>query len=101
MKNNESLGNFISNNEIVSIEEIQKRIFTLRGTQVMLDEDLAKLYGVETKRLNEQVKRNIERFPESFMFQLTINEMNTLRSQFATSSWGKSLQWKLYFDFNF
>ena len=54
----------------------------------MLDRDLAELYGVETKRLNEQVKRNIERFPEDFMFQLTPNEFDNLKSQFATSSWG-------------
>ena len=54
----------------------------------MLDRDLAELYGVETKRLNEQVKRNIERFPEDFMFQLTSNEFDNLKSQIATSSWG-------------
>ena len=54
----------------------------------MLDEDLAELYGVETKRLNEQVKRNFERFPEDFMFQLNEIEFNDLKSQNATSSWG-------------
>ena len=62
--------------------KIEERIFTIRGKQVMIDKDLALLYGVETKRLNEQVKRNIERFPEDFMFQLTMEEC--LRSQFAT-----------------
>lgn len=68
----------------VAIEpsKIEERIFTIRGKQVMIDKDLALLYGVETKRLNEQVKRNIERFPEDFMFQLTMEEC--LRSQFAT-----------------
>ena len=73
--------------------KIEERIFTIRGKQVMIDKDLALLYGVETKRLNEQVKRNIERFPEDFMFQLTMEEYQIitrmdLRSQFATSSWG-------------
>ena len=62
--------------------KIEERIFTIRGKQVMIDKDLALLYGVETKRLNEQVKRNIERFPEDFMFQLTMEEC--LRSQIAT-----------------
>ena len=61
---------------------IEERIFSFRGKQVMIDRDLAMLYGVETKRLNEQVKRNIERFPEDFMFQLTYEECS--RSQFAT-----------------
>ena len=56
--------------------------------KVMLDRDLAELYGVETKRLKEQVRRNIERFPEDFMFELTKEEIKNLRSQFATSSWG-------------
>lgn len=61
-------------------------IRVIRGQQVMLDRDLAKLYGVETKRLNEQVKRNIERFPEDFMFQLTKEEFENWKSQFATSN---------------
>ena len=61
--------------------QIEERIFNIRGKQVMIDKDLALLYGVETKRLNEQVKRNIERFPEDFMFQLTQEEC--LRSQIA------------------
>ena len=69
-------------------EEIERKIVSIRGTQVMLDRDLAELYGVETKRLNEQVKRNIERFPEDFMFQLDKGELEILKSQFATSSWG-------------
>jgi hypothetical protein len=54
----------------------------------MLDKDLAELYGVETKRLKEQVRRNIERFPVDFMFELTRDEFNNLRSQIVTSSWG-------------
>jgi len=65
---------------------IHHRIYTLRGKQIMLDEDLAALYQVTTKRLNEQVKRNSERFPDDFMFQLTEKEYESLRSQIATSS---------------
>ncbi|UKT63198.1 ORF6N domain-containing protein [Pedobacter mucosus] len=61
------------------------KIYEIRGFKVMLDSDLAELYGVETKRLNEQIKRNIERFPEDFMFQLTEIEWQSLRSQIATS----------------
>ena len=64
---------------------IENKILMIRGQQVMLDRDLAELYGVETKRLNEQVKRNIERFPEEFMFQLTRNELELVKSQIATS----------------
>lgn len=75
----------MNNNEIVNNKEIQNRIFTIRGTHVMLDEDLANLYEVETKVLNQAVKRNIERFPEDFMFQLTEDEHNLLRSQIVTS----------------
>ena len=73
--------------------QIEERIFTIRGKQVMIDKDLALLYGVETKRLNEQVKRNIERFPEDFMFQLTLEEC--LRSQIATlnQAQGKHLKY--------
>ena len=73
---------------LVAVENIETRILTIRGEKVMLDADLAELYGVETKRLNEQVRRNIDRFPEDFMFQLTNKELANLRSQFATSSWG-------------
>ncbi|WP_069478646.1 ORF6N domain-containing protein [Sulfurospirillum halorespirans] len=64
----------------VESQSIQNKIYTIRDTQVMLDEDLAVLYGVEAKRLNEQVKRNIERFPEKFRFQLTENEYDVRRS---------------------
>jgi len=67
------------------IQIIESKIFTIRGQQVMLDRDLAELYQVTTKRLNEQVKRNIQKFPSDFMFQLTEDEWKILRSQFATS----------------
>jgi hypothetical protein len=71
-----------------TVNEIESRIFTIRGLQVMLDRDLAELYGVEVRRLNEQVKRNIDRFPQDFYFQLTKDEFNDLilKSQIATSS---------------
>jgi len=72
----------------MELQIIQNKISTIRGLQVMLDVDLAVLYGVETKVLNQAVKRNIERFPNSFRFQLTENEFDNLRSQFVTSSWG-------------
>ncbi|MBL7663866.1 MAG: ORF6N domain-containing protein [Bacteriovoracaceae bacterium] len=68
----------------LTLSQIEKMIFIIRGMRVMLDSDLAKLYGVDTKRLNEQVKRNIERFPGDFMFQPTFSELADLRSQFAT-----------------
>jgi len=71
-------------NDIITIENIQNKIHAVRGKRVMLDSDLASLYDVEVKRLNEQVKRNIHRFPERFMFQLTEDEYNDIRSQFAT-----------------
>ncbi|WP_431293779.1 ORF6N domain-containing protein [Pedobacter sp. P26] len=67
---------------------VVNKIYELRGLKVMLDSDLAELYGVETKRLNEQVGRNSDRFPEDFMFQLTDEEWLNLKSQIATSSWG-------------
>lgn len=71
-------------NEISSVL-VESKIFLIRGKQVMIDQDLAELYGVETKRITEAVKRNIERFPEKFRFQLTVEENEFLRSQFATS----------------
>lgn len=67
----------------VTAQTIESKIFTIRNVQVMLDKDLAELYGVETKRINEQVKRNSERFPEQFCFQLTKEEVEILRSQTA------------------
>ncbi len=75
--------------ELVPTPAIEKRILVVRERQVMLDEDLADLYGVETRRLIEQVKRNIERFPADFMFQLTKGEAAALRSQTATSDAGR------------
>ena len=69
-------------------QEVESKVFVIRGQRVMLDRDLAELYAVSTKRFNEQVRRNISRFPEDFMFQLTEEEDHILRSQIATSSWG-------------
>ena len=68
------------------IERVEHRILLIRGQKVMLDADLAELYGVPTKRINEQVRRNAQRFPVDFMFQLTGAEVGFLRSQFATSN---------------
>lgn len=82
---------FVKDKTSLNMEEndiIKSKIYLIRGEQVMLDSDLAELYGVLTKRLNEQVRRNQDRFPEDFMFQLTIEEYSDLRSQNATSSWG-------------
>jgi hypothetical protein len=76
------------NSLMVPEEIIMRKIFLIRGHKVMLDLDLAELYGVETRRLNEQVKRNLDRFPADFMFQLNQEEFENLKSQFATSSWG-------------
>ena len=73
----------------VNGEEIVDKIFIIRGQKVMLDKDLAEMYGVEVKRLNEAVKRNLSRFPEDFMFQITEQEEKSLRSQFATSKKGR------------
>lgn len=75
--------------ELIAAPAIEKRTLVVRGRQVMLDEDLADLYGVETKRLVEQVKRNLGRFPEDFMFQLNKEEAAALRSQIATSNAGR------------
>lgn len=68
----------------IAVEVIATRILELRGKKIMLDRDLAKLYGVKVKRLNEQVKRNNKRFPGDFMFQLTNEKLDSLRSHFAT-----------------
>jgi phage regulator Rha-like protein len=67
---------------------IERKIFLIRGRRVMLDRDLAELYGVETRDLNKAVKRNIDRFPQDFMFQLTNEEFGNLKFHFGTSSWG-------------
>ena len=73
------------NTELMTVENICSRVYLIRGQQVMLDYDLADIYGYEVKRLNEQVKRNIARFPEDFMFQLNKEELEVVKSQFATS----------------
>ena len=73
---------------IIPDELVMNKIYFIRSKKVMIDSDLSILYQVETKRLNEQVNRNIERFPEDFMFQLTNSEFENLKSQIATSSWG-------------
>ncbi|PSK92007.1 ORF6N domain-containing protein [Taibaiella chishuiensis] len=73
---------------LVAEQKILNLIYIIRGQKVMLDRDLAQLYGVETKVFNQSVKRNIERFPKDFMFALTEKEWTNLRSQFVTSSWG-------------
>ncbi len=78
------MGEAIIIKETAAIDVIKHRIYEVRGMQVMLDRDLAELYGVETKRLNEAVRRNIERFPEDFMFKLNKSEWVFLRSQIAT-----------------
>ncbi|MCZ8230027.1 ORF6N domain-containing protein [Flavobacterium sp.] len=75
-------------NSLLSEETIANKTCFIRNQKVMLDRDLSELYSIETKRLNEQVKRNIARFPEDFMFQLTELEFQNLKSQIATSSWG-------------
>jgi hypothetical protein len=82
--------------EIIAIERVTRCIHIIRGQRVMLDTDLAALYGVEVKRLNEQVRRNAERFPPEFMFQLTPREFEALRSQFATLEKGRG-QHRKYF----
>jgi phage regulator Rha-like protein len=79
----------MAENKIVNADKLQGLIYTIRDVQVMYDSDLAELYGVEIKRLNEQVKRNRERFPEEFMFQLTDEEFAFLRSQNATLETGR------------
>lgn len=71
---------------LIPMERITRAIFLLRGHKVMLDSDLASLYGVETKVVNQAVRRNLARFPPDFMFQLAAEEMHVLRSQSVTSS---------------
>ena len=81
---------------LVPVERIERAILSIRGEKVMLDSDLAELYGVETKRLNEQVRRNPNRFPPDFMFQLTAGEWESLRSQFATLKRGEHRKYLPY-----
>ena len=83
----------------IQLDQIQDMIYVIRGQKVMLDSDLSMLYGVETKRVNEQVRRNLDRFPEDFMFQLSKEEFEILKSQIATSSsdWGGKRKQPLVF----
>jgi hypothetical protein len=78
-----------STKSLIPIERVERKIYVLREEKVMLDSDLAELYGVNAKRLNEQVKRNRQRFPDDFMFQLTAEEAKSLRSQIATLKTGR------------
>jgi len=89
----------MAKSDLIPIERIERAILVIRGHKVLLDADLATLYGVETRRLNEQVKRNIDRFPDDFMFQLTKQEFENLKSQFATSSRGWGGKRKIPFVF--
>ncbi|MDX2074194.1 MAG: ORF6N domain-containing protein [Alphaproteobacteria bacterium] len=75
---------------LIPLQRVERKILLIRGQKVLLDSDLAELYGVPTKRLNEQVKRNLDRFPKNFMFQLTNQELEFLRSQFATTNYTKT-----------
>ncbi len=75
---------------VLTDELLMNKIYFIRGQKVMLDKDLAELYAVETKQLKRQVNRNIDRFPHDFMFELTHDEFENLRSQIGTSSWGGS-----------
>ena len=77
------------NTNLIPIEKIEKAIYLIRGEKVMLDRDLALLYGVDTKTLNRAVKRNLKRFPLDFMFQLTADEADVLRYQIGTSNKGR------------
>lgn len=88
MNNNSAMTatDFNTGNSMIPIDSLSRMIYTIRGQQVMLDSDLAVIYGIEVKRLSEQVKRNSARFPDSFRFQLNNDEYQNLKSQFATSS---------------
>jgi hypothetical protein len=83
--------------QILPDEAIKNKTFVIRGIKVMIDSDLADLYGIETKRLKEQVKRNLKRFPEDFMFVLNRNELSHLRSQITTSNRGGSRYYPMAF----
>ena len=87
--------------ELATVEEIQGMIYTIRGKQVMLDSDAARLYNTETKKINQAVKRNIERFPEDFCFQLTEEEYESLRSQIVTLNKNGRGQHKKYLPYVF
>lgn len=81
---------------LIPQESIENKILLIRGKKVMVDRDLAKLYGVETRTLNQAVKRNIERFPDDFMFQLTKTEYDSLRSQFVILKRGQHRKYMPY-----
>ena len=83
--------------DLISVDSITKRIYHIRGQKVMLDRDLAELYGVKTKALKQAVSRNIDRFPKDFIFVLTNQEVRNLRSQVVTSSWGGSRYFPMAF----
>jgi len=84
-------------NKLAVIDDfVVNKIYIIRGLKEMLDRDLAELYGIETKRLKEQVKRNIERFPEKYMFELTIAEVEDSRSQIATLKRGQNVKYLPY-----
>jgi phage regulator Rha-like protein len=90
----------MNNNKNEAISQIESRIFTIRNMQIMLDSHLAELYGVETKQINRAVKRNIKRFPDSFMFQLNSDDWENLKCQIGTSSSDHGGKRKLPFVFN-
>ncbi len=81
---------------VIPVDRIERAILSIRGEKVMLDSDLAELYGVETKVLNQAVKRNATRFPPDFMFQLTAGEWESLRSQFVTLKRGEHRKYLPY-----
>ena len=89
----------IQNKGRIIVEEIEEKIYLIRGQKVMLDSDLAEVYQVETKVLNQAVKRNLHRFPEDFMFQLAEDETESLRSQIVTSNKGRGGRRYLPFAF--
>src|SRR5690606_42022087 len=72
----------------IADDVLANKIYEFRGQKVILDSDLAELYGIETKQLKRQVRRNIDRFPEDFMFELSLDEFENLRNHFGTSKWG-------------
>jgi len=74
--------------ELIMFEEVEKRVLTIRDQQVLLDSDVAELYGIETKRVNEAVTNNPDKFPEGYIISLSLEEWSILKSKFSTSSWG-------------
>ena len=74
--------------DIVKLEKIEDKIIIIRNEQVLLDSDVAEIYGVETKRINEAVKNNPDRFPDGYLLEMTEEESENLKSKFSTSSWG-------------